>query len=347
MVIGVDGRSLGGAERGIARYARRTLAALMAARPGDEVRVLTPPDAEAVAGAARIPARGARAGAATAALTGRPSLDRVLGEPDVVWAPAPRPLAPPRRAGFVLTVHDLSWAERPRDFTAYERLWHRAMRPGRLARAADRVLFDTATVRDAAAALLAVDPARTRIVPPGVDAPAPGTLPAGLPERFVLLVGALEPRKAPEVAAAAVRLAREQGLRAELVVAGDGRLAPALAGPGVHLLGRVDDPTLHALYAAALALILPSRLEGYGLGPLEALAHGTPSVVSDLPVLRETLGDAALRAAPDDPASFAAALLRLDREPDLRGRLVAAAPPRPTWEATAHAVGRALDEAAR
>jgi glycosyltransferase involved in cell wall biosynthesis len=185
------------------------------------------------------------------------------------------------------------------------------------------------------------------VVRPGVDLPAPGSLPPGLPASFVLLAGALEPRKAPEVAAAAVRLARAQGLRAELVVAGEGRLAAGLAGPGVHLLGRVDDPTLHALYAAALAVLLPSRLEGYGLGPLEALAHGTPSVVSDLPVLRETLGDAALRAAPDDPAAFAAALLRLEREPGLRERLVAAAPPPPTWEATAAAVGRALEEAAR
>ncbi len=347
MVIGVDGRSLGGAERGIGRYARRTLGALVAARAGDEVRVLTPPDAEPVPGAARIPARGARRAAAVAALSGRPALDRVLGDPDVVWAPAPRPLALPRRAGFVLTVHDLSWAERPQDFTPYERLWHRAMRPGRLVRAADRVLFDTAAVRDAAAARLAVDPARTRVAPPGVDPPAAGVLPPSLPERFVLLAGALEPRKAPEVAVEAVRLAREQGLRAELVVAGDGRLACGLAGPGVHLLGRVGDATLHALYAAALAVILPSRLEGYGLVPLEALAHGTPSVVSDLPVLRETLGDAALRATPGDPASFAAALLRLEREPGVRARLVAAAPPRPTWEATAAAVGRALEEAAR
>jgi len=347
MVIGVDGRSLGGGERGIGRYARRTLTALVAARTQDEVRVLTPADAEPVPGTARIPARGARAAAAAAALTGRPALDRVLGNPDVVWAPAPRPLAPPHRAGFVLTIHDLSWAERPQDFTPYERVWHRAMRPQRLVRAADRVLFDTVCVRDTAAARLAVDPARARVVAPGIDPPAPGALPAGVPEQFVLLAGALEPRKAPEVAVEAVRLARRQGLRAELVVAGEGRLASSLAGPGVHVLGRVDDPTLHALYAAALALILPSRLEGYGFGPLEALAHGTPSVVSDLPVLRETLGVAALRATPDDPASFAAALLRLDREPELRARLAAAAPPRPTWEATAAGVSRALEEAAR
>jgi glycosyltransferase involved in cell wall biosynthesis len=314
------------------------------------VRVLTPPDAAAVPGTARIPARGGRAGAAAAALAGRPGLDRVLGSPHVVWAPAPRPLAPPRRAGFVLTVHDLSWLERPADFTAYERLWHGAMRPARLARAADRVVFDTAVVRDAAVARFGLDPARARLAPPGVDRAAPGppaALPPGLPEAFVLLAGALEPRKAPEVAVEAVRLARARGLRAELVVAGEGRLAASLAGPGVHLLGRVDDPALHALYAGALALVLPSRAEGYGLGPLEALAHGTPSVVSDLPVLRETLGDAALRAAPGDPVALAAQLLRLEREPGLRARLVAAAPPAPTWEATAAAVGRALEEAAR
>ena len=50
------------------------------------------------------------------------------------------------------------------------------------------------------------------------------------------------------------------------------------------VLGRVSDPELGALYAGALALVMPSLLEGYGLPVREALAHGTPAVISDLPV---------------------------------------------------------------
>ena len=58
-----------------------------------------------------------------AALARRPRLDALLGGCDVVWAPAPAPLAV-GATPFVLTVHDRSWEERPQDFTRYERLWH-------------------------------------------------------------------------------------------------------------------------------------------------------------------------------------------------------------------------------
>jgi glycosyltransferase involved in cell wall biosynthesis len=94
------------------------------------------------------------------------------------------------------------------------------------------------------------------------------------------------------------------------VFAGTGRLADRLHAPGVHLLGAVDDPTLGALYEHALVLAMPSRLEGFGFPPLEAALAGTPSVVSDLPVFRETLGDRRRFAPPGDAEAWAEALLQ-------------------------------------
>ena len=141
--------------------------------------------------------------------------------------------------------------------------------------------------------------------------------------------------------------ARRAGLRAELVAVGRGREAAALQRPGVRRLGRVDDATLAGLLARAVALVAPSRREGYGLVPLEALAYGTPAVVAELPVWAETLGAAALRVPVDDTGALAAALLRLEAEPGLRAQLVAAAPPRPTWAAAAQILHGALHEAAR
>ena len=81
---------------------------------------------------------------------------------------------------------------------------------------------------------------------------------------------------------------------------------------------------LEALYAGALALACVSRDEGFGFTPVEALARGTPAVVADLPVFAETLGEGALRVPPGDAEALADALLRLEREPGLRERLVAA-----------------------
>lgn len=337
MVFAIDGRGLAGAGRGVARYARMLLIALRETHPEDEYRVLQP-------GAPGT----RRQDALRMALLGHPRLEKLVGGADAVWAPAPRPLAVGPETGLVLSVHDRSWEERPGDFTPYERVWHRAARPRTLARRADRLLFDTATVRDDVLAAWDLDGARARLAAPGV-APPPdvvGPLPPGVTAPFLLWVGALEPRKGPDILAAAFRSARADGLEAELVVVGEGREAAVLTGPGIHALGRVDDAVLGALLPRALALVSPSRGEGYGLTPLEALTHGTPAVVSDLPVFRETLAGGALRVPSEEPAAFAGALLRLEREPGLRAALVAAAPPRPTWEAAAEVLHAALHEAA-
>jgi glycosyltransferase involved in cell wall biosynthesis len=242
---------------------------------------------------------------------------------------------------YVLTVHDLSWEQRPLDFTAYERAWHAAARPRALAGGAARVVADSTATRDAALAAWDLDPERVVVVAPGID--TPGDAPPR-PGRYLLMVGALEPRKAPELALGAFARARAHGLDAELVVAGGGRRARALAGrPGVRVLDHVDDAELDALYRGALAVVHPAHLEGYGLVPLEALARGTPPVVADLPVYDETLGAAALRFPGGDAAALAEALLRVEGE---RGRLLAAAPPSPRWSDAARALRAVLAEAA-
>jgi glycosyltransferase involved in cell wall biosynthesis len=115
----------------------------------------------------------------------------------------------------------------------------------------------------------------------------------------------------------------------------------------VRRLGRVED--LGALYAGALALVLPSWLEGFGLPPVEGLAAGTPAIVSDLPVFREVLGDGALYVPPGDAEALADALLSLERDPALRGP-----PPRRrpgeiaplSWAETARRTRAVLAEAA-
>jgi glycosyltransferase involved in cell wall biosynthesis len=88
----------------------------------------------------------------------------------------------------------------------------------------------------------------------------------------------------------------------------------------------------------ALALTRVSREEGFAFTPLEALALGTPAVVSDLPVFAETLGSGALRVPPGDADALAGALLRLARDCELRTELVEtgrAAAGRLSWSRTA------------
>ncbi len=317
------------AGRGVARHVRRVLES---SDDAHEWRAVVPgrgpvaPIGGVTLVRNRLPSR---ALFGSAAVVRRPRLEALAGGADVAWIPAPAPVA--LGVPYVLTVHDLSWEQRPGDFTAYERAWHRLARPRALARGARAVLADSEATATVAREHWGVEPV---VAAPGVDRP-----PAGVSPRdgdYLLFVGALEPRKAPEVA---VRAFARSGLAArgvELLLVGRGRMDDELraaAGDGVRLLGSVDDATLHGLYAGARAVLAPSYLEGYGLTPLEAALHGTPAIVSDLPVFRETLGAGALFVAPGDIDAWAQALTEDPPAPT-------ATPP--TWEQAAAALADAL-----
>jgi glycosyltransferase involved in cell wall biosynthesis len=315
MLVGVDARALA-ARRGVARFTRRMVEAL-AALDDVGVRALVPGrgPVEPVSGVEVVrtwaPSRVVHL---AGALAGFPRVDTLLGDVDVVWLPAPAPVA----AGdpYVLTVHDLSWEDRPQDFTRYERLWHRAARPAAIARRARAVVCDAPSVAEQVRERWGVD---AWVVEPGIDVPSgPVTARAG---DYFLYVGALEPRKGLDVLAAAWARAGLAADGVELLVAGEGREAV----PGATLLGHVSDAELHALYAGARAVVLPSLLEGFGLTPREAAAHGTPAIVSDLPTLRLP---GTLRVPPGDVDALAEALRALGSE---RARLVAELPPPRTW----------------
>jgi glycosyltransferase involved in cell wall biosynthesis len=301
MRVAIDARALRSG-RGVARWVRGLLGALERAHPEDEWIAVE---------------RRSRVIYGAAALAGRPTIAALAGGADVVWIPAPAPVAP--GAPYVLSVHDRSWERRPQDFTRYERAWHAIARPRRLAARAAAVTAVSHAVADELADSWGV---RAQVVSPGVE-PAQPVDPR--PGHFLLWVGAREPRKAPEVMRAAYEQARARGLDAELV----------------EVTGGAGDEELAALYAGAIAVVTPSWLEGFGLPALEAAAHGTPAVVSDLPCFAETLGDAALRVPPGDADRLAAALLEIAGDRQLRDRLGAEARERAaryTWDAAAAAL---------
>jgi glycosyltransferase involved in cell wall biosynthesis len=345
-VVAVDGRSLAGGARGVGHYLGGMLGALEV-----EARVVLPRGArlEPRPGVAGVhnPAP-SRLLHGAGAITGRPRLDRLAGGADVVWLPAPAPVAV-GDVPIVLTVHDLSFLERPGDFTRYERLWHRLARPAALARRAAVVV---AVTEDTAARLRERLGIEAIVVGAGAGDPGPPAGPEaveavrrryGLPERYFLFVGALEPRKAVDRLVAALP-------RGEAVVlAGTGRLAGSLRGPGVHVLGPVGRADKGALLAGARAVVLPSWNEGYGYPPLEGYAHGTPAIVSDLPALRETAGGGAVYVPPGDVAALADALRELANDEPRRRQLAergAAALDGRTWATSARALRAVLEEAA-
>jgi len=168
---------------------------------------------------------------------------------------------------------------------------------------------------------------------PRVD-PGPVLVRYGLAERnYVLYVGGADWRKNIEGMLAAIARVNAMGLQLDLAWAGhlEGQkvedVKSMVAEVGIlgsfHYLGYVPDDELSILYRGAVAHLLVSRLEGFGLTVVEAMACGCPVVTTQAGSLAEVAGDAALSVDPEDPSAIAAALERLLREPGLRADLIA------------------------
>jgi len=228
------------------------------------------------------------------------------------------------RAASVLTIHDLAFLDAPSELPPSDRDLPALVRRG--AARADVICTPTGAVADAVADRLDVDRDKIVVTPLGVDAAwftghppdEPMRERLGLPERYLLFVGAAGPRKGVDWLVKAHAAAEDLP---PLVFSGPG---PAPGAPRSRRLGYLSERDLHNVVAGAAALVLPSRDEGFGLPVLEALASDVPVVCSDIPALREISGgyahlapygdvDAlitALRAAVSEPRSAAASAER-------------------------------------
>jgi glycosyltransferase involved in cell wall biosynthesis len=174
---------------------------------------------------------------------------------------------------------------------------------------------------------------RVSVVYPGLDHALAAEVPAepvpGLPERFALFVGQTEPHKN----AGLLLDAWEAGSPADLglVIAGqpgreharivDRASRRPLAGR-VSVLGRVTSGQLETLYAQATCFLFPSRAEGFGFPPLEAMARGLPTAVARAGSLPEVTGGAALTFDPDDPDELSTCILEMAADSDVRSSLI-------------------------
>jgi len=260
------------------------------------------------------------------------------------------------RTKRVVTFHDMTFFLYPGVHTAQKRLFFGAMM--RLsARLADAVIAVSESTRQDILRILGVDPAKVFAVPSGVS---PAFRPAAepslvervrgsyhLPDRIVLYVGVLEPRKNLPALVRAFKGLVDRGLPHALVLVGRKgwmygdlfRTVEELGLSGrVIFTGYVPEGDLPLLYNAADLFVYPSIYEGFGLPVLEAMASGVPVVTSNVSSMPEVAGDAAVVVDPRDVEGLEGAMHRILTDGALREDLAHRGVERAglfSWERTA------------
>ena len=238
----------------------------------------------------------------------------------------------------VVTFHDLSYLLYPASFNAANRLYLRTFSRWSAARADRIVAVSEHTKRDLVR-LLHVDEGKVDVVhhgiedtfrPLGREEVEAFRRRKGLPERFILFLGTIEPRKNLTTLLDAYALLRRDGLPHPLVIAGArgwqcegvfGRREQLGLGDRVAFPGYVPYSEQPLWYNAASLFVYPSLYEGFGFPPLEAMACGIPVVASNTSALPEVVGEAGLLCDPRCAEELARAMRRVLLDQDLSRQL--------------------------
>jgi glycosyltransferase involved in cell wall biosynthesis len=336
--VGLDTRALRDDATGVGRYIRALTGALRDSH-GVELIAYPDPGPRIIGPQLALPLRMRREGA------------------QLIHGPANA--LPLYRAGLpgVVTIHDLAIYDHPEWFPPGQWFATRVVVP-QSARHARLIICPSEATKRAIVRLFGIEPTRCRVIPHGVETefalPASPSVLAevrvryGLPDRYLLQLGTVQPRKNYVTSLRALaRIPVAQ--RIPLVVAGafGWTYDPVVDAvrelelrDWVRFVGYAGLPDLPALYQMAQAVLFPSLDEGFGLPLLEAFAGGTPVVASNAGAIPEVAGEAALLSSPEDAQALADNLLRLLTDDQLRARQVAAGRARAalyTWSASAAA----------
>ncbi len=241
----------------------------------------------------------------------------------------------------VITVHDLAFLHYPHFLTTESAAYY-----GQIDKAvvrADHIIVPSEHTRTDLIGQMGVSADKVSVIYEAANpsfAPLPVaatqrelTAKFGIPESYIFFVGTIEPRKnVTGLLQAFARLRDKYGLSRPtgLVIAG-GRgwlyeetlemVRTLNLTDSTFFLGRVSDDDLQKLYVGARCHVHPAYYEGFGLPPLEAMACGTPTIVSNVSSLPEVVGDAALLVNPRDSEEIAVAIHRLLTDDDLHAEL--------------------------
>ncbi len=346
---------------GLGRYALETAAALSAVRPDWRLTLhtrrpeLLSPDLRQSVKAPRL---------STASTPGRVAwlnagsfLEGRGDRPDAWFGPS-FVLPPWWRGASVVTIHDVLVFALPERYRGRLNARYAATAIRHAARRADRVLCGSSATKGELEARLGIAGGKIEVMPYGISRAffeAGQALPAGDPP-YLLFVGTFEPRKGLEVLWRALEDLERAGRRVRLVLAGqpgwgtEALLTQLRADPRVEIVIRPPDDRLADLYRDALALVYPSRMEGFGLPVAEAMAARCPVIASDLACIREFAQRVPLYVrvgAHEDIAGHVTTLLDDPADAERRRASGAEIAAKLRWAAVGERTARCIEDAVR
>ncbi len=249
----------------------------------------------------------------------------VLRQPvDALFIPA-HVVPPVHPKATVVTIHDLGYLYEPDSHTTWSRRYLDWSTRWSVT-TARRIIAISGATRDDLVRHYGAPPEKIRVIPHGIDdgfhplrqdVAAREVRRLGFQQPYILFVGTIQPRKNVARLIAAFDILADSNPELELVLAGkrgwlaeriDAAIRTSRHRSRIRITGHVPDASLPALYSGARAVVLPSLYEGFGLPALEAMASGTPVVVSNRGALPEIAGDAALIVDPLSSQAIAAGL---------------------------------------
>jgi glycosyltransferase involved in cell wall biosynthesis len=261
----------------------------------------------------------------------------------------------------ILTIHDLSFLRYPEFFSRRKNFWHKMVNAKNLARKFDKIAVVSENTKNDTIELLGVNPEKIAVIYLGIenlykildnnDSSLKRVKEKyNLPEKFILFLGTVEPRKNIEGLIEAYNILREENINLsefKLVIAGGKgwksdniyrEWHKSKYREDIKFLGYIPKEEKVYLYNLASLFVYPSFYEGFGFPPLEAMASGLPVITGNTSSLPEITGNAGLMIDPYNTASLAQAMKLVLTDESLRQDLIKKGQERVrefNWEKTA------------
>ena len=274
--------------------------------------------------------------------SGYPYLDKLAGKTDIFFTPNINLAPVSKNCRKVITFHDLSFERHPEFFSIKRRLWHKFINPKKQAQTSDSIIAVSESTKADLVELYGIQPEKIKIIYSGINNKNQKSKIKNqnnkleikniqnkykLPERFILYLGTIEPRKNIIGLIKAFELLKSKFLRnppsssskkswqalykvrngIKLVIAGSKgwlykdvfkEAQKSKRAKDIIFTGFINQKDKQYLYKLSDLFVYPSFYEGFGFPPLEAMACGVPTITSNISSLPETVGDAAIMIDP-------------------------------------------------